>query len=346
VTFIARDITDRRRAEELQSQNVYLQEELSAARNFGEIVGQSAAMRQVFRSIERVADTDSTVLLLGETGTGKELIARALHRLSRRRDHVLVKVNCGALPSTLAESELFGHERGAFTGAVQQKRGRFELANNGTIFLDEVGELSLDVQVKLLRVLQEQELERLGSTRPTKVNIRVIAATNRELQAEVDRGGFRSDLFYRLNIFPIHIPPLRERKEDVPLLAGHFVTEFARRMGKSVDRIGSLAAARLATYSWPGNVRELANVMERAVILCEGPVIQDEHVGVLDRRSGSVESDVFLTLAEMERQHIQRALAKTGGVLAGPQGAARLLGMRRSTVWSRMRKLGIHGSRD
>jgi len=303
-------------------------------------------MRQVFRAIERVADTDSTVLLLGETGTGKELIARALHRLSRRRDCVMVKVNCGALPSSLAESELFGHERGAFTGAVQQKRGRFELANNGTIFLDEVGELSLDVQVKLLRVLQEQELERLGSTKSTKVNIRVIAATNRDLEAEVQRGTFRSDLFYRLNIFPIHVPPLRERKEDVPLLAGHFVTDFARRMGKSVDRIGSLAAARLAAYAWPGNVRELANVMERAVILCEGAVIQDEHVGVLDRRSASVESDVFLTLAEMERQHIQRALAKTGGVLAGPQGAARLLGMRRSTVWSRMRKLGIQGSRD
>ncbi|HVQ14080.1 MAG TPA: sigma 54-interacting transcriptional regulator, partial [Vicinamibacterales bacterium] len=308
--------------------------------------GQSAAMRQVFRAIERVADTDSTVLLLGETGTGKELIARALHRLSRRRDGVMVKVNCGALPSTLAESELFGYERGAFTGAVQQKRGRFELANNGTIFLDEVGELSLDVQVKLLRVLQEQELERLGSTKPTKVNIRVIAATNRDLQAEVERGTFRSDLFYRLNIFPIHVPPLRERKEDVPLLSGHFVADFARRMGKSVDRIGSLAAARLAAYAWPGNVRELANVMERAVILCEGSVIQDDHIAVLDRRSASVESDVFLTLAEMERQHIQRALAKTGGVLAGPQGAARLLGMRRSTVWSRMRKLGIQGSRD
>jgi PAS domain S-box-containing protein len=346
VTFIARDITDRRRAEELESQNVYLQEELSAARNFGEIVGQSQVMRQVFRAIERVADTDSTVLLLGETGTGKELIARAIHRLSRRRDAVMVKVNCGALPSSLAESELFGHERGAFTGAVQQKRGRFELANNGTIFLDEVGELSLDVQVKLLRVLQEQELERLGSTKSTKVNIRVIAATNRDLQAEVQRGTFRSDLFYRLNIFPVYVPPLRERKEDVPLLAGHFVTEFARRMGKNVDRIGSAAAARLAAYSWPGNVRELANVMERAVILCEGPVIQDEHVGVLDRRSGAVESDVFLTLEEMERQHIERALAKTGGVLAGPQGAARLLGMRRSTVWSRMRKLGIHGPRD
>jgi len=346
VTFIARDITDRKRAEELESQNVYLQEELKAERSFGEIVGQSSAMQRVFRDIERVAQTDSTVLLLGETGTGKELIARAIHRLSRRRDAVMVKVNCGALPSSLAESELFGHERGAFTGAVQQKRGRFELANNGTIFLDEVGELSTDVQVKLLRVLQEQELERLGSTRPTKVNIRVIAATNRDLQADVHRNHFRSDLFYRLNIFPINIPPLRERKEDVPLLAGHFVIDFARRMGKPVDRIGSLAAARLAAYDWPGNVRELANVMERAVILCEGAVIQDEHVGVLGRGSRSVESDVFLTLEEMERQHIQRALARTGGKLAGPQGAARLLGMRRSTVWSRMRKLGIQGPRD
>jgi PAS domain S-box-containing protein len=346
VTVIARDITDRRRAEELESQNVYLQEELTVERSFGEIVGQSTTMQQVFRAIERVAQTDSTVLLLGETGTGKELIARAIHRLSRRRDAVMVKVNCGAMPSTLAESELFGHERGAFTGAVQQKRGRFELANNGTIFLDEIGELSLDVQVKLLRVLQEQEIERLGSTRPTKVNIRVIAATNRDLQTEVQEGAFRSDLFYRLNIFPIHVPPLRERKEDVPLLASHFVTDFAKRMGKNVDRIGSLAAARLAAYRWPGNVRELANVMERAVILCEGSVIQDEHVGVLGRGSRSIDSDVFLTLAEMERQHIERALARTGGVLAGPQGAARLLGMRRSTVWSRMRKLGIHGTRE
>jgi formate hydrogenlyase transcriptional activator len=345
VAFIARDITDRKRAEELQSQNVYLQEELQVERSFGEIVGQSSVMQQVFRALERVADTNSTVLLLGETGTGKELIARAIHRLSRRRDAVMVKVNCGALPSSLAESELFGHERGAFTGAVQQKRGRFELANNGTIFLDEVGELSADVQVKLLRVLQEQELERLGSTRPTKVNIRVIAATNRDLQADVQRGTFRSDLFYRLNIFPIHIPPLRDRKEDVPLLAGHFVIDFARRMGKPVDRIGSLAAARLAAYSWPGNVRELANVMERAVILCEGSVIQDEHIGLLGRGSRTAESDEFLTLAEVEREHIQRALARTGGVLAGPQGAARLLGMRRSTVWSRMRKLGINGPR-
>jgi PAS domain S-box-containing protein len=346
VAFIARDITDRKRAEELESQNVYLREELQVERSFGDIVGQSPAMRRVFKAIERVADTDSTVLLLGETGTGKELIARAIHQLSRRRHAVMVKVNCGAMPASLAESELFGHERGAFTGAVQQKKGRFELAHNGTIFLDEIGELSADVQVKLLRVLQEQELERLGSTRATKVNIRVIAATNRDLQEDVRRGAFRSDLFYRLNIFPIHVPPLRERAEDVPRLAGHFVGEFARRMGKAIDGIGSQAAARLAGYQWPGNVRELANVIERAVILCEGRVILDEHVGTLGRASAADESDGFLTLEEMERQHIERALMRTGGVLAGPQGAARLLGMRRSTVWSRMRKLGIQPPRS
>jgi transcriptional regulator with GAF, ATPase, and Fis domain len=346
VTFIARDITDRKRAEELESQNVYLQEELKVERSFGEIVGRAPAMQQVFKAIERVADTESTVLILGETGTGKELIARAIHQLSRRRNAVMVKVNCGALPSSLAESELFGHERGAFTGAVQQKKGRFELANNGTIFLDEIGELSTDVQVKLLRVLQEQELERLGSTRPTRVNIRVIAATNRDLQEEVRRGGFRSDLFYRLNIFPIHMPPLRERREDVPLLAAHFVTEFARRVGKPIDGIHAQAAQRLASYQWPGNVRELANVMERAVILCEGRVILEEHIGALGRGARGPDNDVFLTLEEMERQHIQQALARTGGVLAGPQGAARLLGMRRSTVWSRMRKLGIQTKID
>jgi transcriptional regulator with GAF, ATPase, and Fis domain len=255
-------------------------------------------------------------------------------------------VNCGALPSSLAESELFGHERGAFTGAVQQKKGRFELANNGTIFLDEIGELSLDVQVKLLRVLQEQELERLGSTRPTKVDIRVIAATNRDLQAEIAAGRFRSDLFYRLNIFPIQVPPLRERPEDVPLLSVHFVTEFARRIGKPIEGIGAQAAARLTSYHWPGNVRELDNVLERAVILCEGPLILDEHIGTLQREPRAADGDGFLTLEEMERQHIQRALARTGGVLAGPQGAARLLGMRRSTIWSRMRKLGIRTAAD
>ena len=346
VAVIARDITDRKRAEELESQNIYLQEELKVERSFGEIVGQSPAMQRVFKAIELVASTDSTVLLLGETGTGKELVARAIHKLSRRQHAVMVKVNCGALPSSLAESELFGHERGAFTGAVQQKKGRFELANGGTIFLDEVGELSADVQVKLLRVLQEQEIERLGSARPTKVNVRVVAATNRDLPVEAQRGTFRSDLFYRLNVFPIHLPPLRERRQDVPLLAGHFVTEFARRIGKPVERIGPQVLGRLTSYDWPGNIRELANVLERAIILCDGPVILEEHLGALSRELPGTDKDSFVTLEEMERRHILRALAQTGGVLAGPQGAARLLGMSRSTVWSRMRKLGIQPPRD
>jgi PAS domain S-box-containing protein len=344
VAFIARDVTDRKRAEELESQNIYLREEISVERSYGEVVGESPAMRKVFKAIGMVADTESTVLVLGETGTGKELTARAIHNLSRRRHGVMVKVNCAALPSSLAESELFGHERGAFTGAVQQKKGRFELAHNGTIFLDEVGELSADVQVKLLRVLQEQEFERLGSTRPTKVNVRVIAATNRNLEEEVARGRFRSDLFYRLNIFPIHLPALRERKPDVPLLATHFALDFGRRMGKPLRGIEANAMARLMAYDWPGNVRELANVLERAVILCDGPSILEGHLGVIgrDRR----ETGAFPTLEEMERQHIIRALAQTGGVLAGPGGAAKLLGMRRSTVWSRMKKLGIQPIHD
>jgi PAS domain S-box-containing protein len=344
VAFIARDVTDRKRAEDLESQNIYLQEEIKVERSYGEVVGESAALRRVFKAIGMVADTESTVLVLGETGTGKELTARAIHNLSRRRNGVMVKVNCAALPSSLAESELFGHERGAFTGAVQQKKGRFELAHNGTIFLDEVGELSLDVQVKLLRVLQEQEFERLGSTRPTKVNVRVIAATNRDLEEEVARGRFRSDLFYRLNIFPIHLPPLRERKPDIPLLATHFAVGFARKMGKRVVSIDEQALARLTAYDWPGNVRELANVLERAIILCDGASVLAEHLGELNR--GRRESGVFPTLEEMERQHILRALAQTGGVLAGPEGAARLLGMRRSTVWSRMKKLGIRTTHD
>jgi PAS domain S-box-containing protein len=356
---IQRDVTERMRiedelriyrehiekhAEELESQNIYLQDELKVERNFGDIVSSAPSMAQVFKSLEMVAATDSTVLILGETGTGKELIARALHSLSKRRDSVMVKVNCGALPIGLAESELFGHERGAFTGAVQQKKGRFELANHGTIFLDEVGELSADIQVKLLRVLQEQELERLGATQTTKVNVRVIAATNRDLHEEVRRGAFRADLFYRLNIFPIQVPPLRERAEDVPLLARHFVTSFARRMGKPIAQIETKAMDRLTSYDWPGNVRELANVLERAVILCQGDVVLAEHVGTLSRLAPAADS--FLTLKEMERQHILRALEKTGGVLAGPQGAARLLGMSRSTVWSRIRSLGIQQPRS
>jgi formate hydrogenlyase transcriptional activator len=342
VVFMARDITDQKRAEVLESQNVYLQEELRIERSFGDIVGNAPAMRRVFKSVELVAGTDSTVLILGETGTGKELIARAIHRLSKRSRAVLVKVNCGALPATLAESELFGHERGAFTGAVQQKKGRFELAHCGTIFLDEVGELSPEVQTKLLRVLQEQEIERLGGTHTIKVNTRVIAATNRDLDEQVRAGGFRADLFYRLNIFPVHVPPLRERREDVPVLAAHFVKDFARRMGKPVEHIEAVALRRLTGYEWPGNVRELANVLERAVILCQGDVVLDEHVGAFNRHGQAADSAArFPSLEDMERQHIISALEKSGGVLAGPQGAARLLGMSRSTVWSRMKKLGI-----
>jgi PAS domain S-box-containing protein len=329
---IQRDITEQVRLRR------YLQEEIRTEGHFGEIIGGAPAMQRVFRDVERVASTDSTVLVLGETGTGKELIARAIHTRSRRRDAVMVKVNCGAIPTALAESELFGHERGAFTGAVQRKPGRFVMANNGTIFLDEIGELSLDVQVKLLRVLQEQEVEPIGATRSTRVNVRVIAATNRDLHDEVRRGRFREDLFYRLNIFPIQMPPLRERQDDVPALAFHFVEQFATRMGKPLRQIGVEAMRQLTSYAWPGNVRELANVLERAVILCEGDIILAPHLGTLNRPAPT---SSFLTLRDMERQHILRALEQTRGVLAGPNGAARLLGMRRSTVWSRMKKLGI-----
>jgi formate hydrogenlyase transcriptional activator len=293
-----------------------------------------------------VAPTDSTVLILGETGTGKELMASAIHEASRRRRAVMVKVNCAALPPTLIESELFGHERGAFTGAMQQKKGRFELAHHGTIFLDEIGELPLEMQVKLLRVLQEQELERVGGTQTVKVDVRVVAATNQDLSAAVRDGKFRADLFYRLNIFPVQVPPLRQRLHDIPLLAAHFVRQFAERMGKPARRLAPDTLERLAHYQWPGNVRELANVLERAVILCDGAVIHDEHIGSLARPvTTQQDSAAFPTLEEVERQHLLRALEQTGGVLAGPNGAARLLGLTRSTAWSRMRKLGINPPR-
>jgi formate hydrogenlyase transcriptional activator len=259
---------------------------------------------------------------------------------------VMVKVNCAALPPTLVESELFGHERGAFTGALQQKKGRFELAHRGTIFLDEIGELPLEIQVKLLRVLQEQELERVGGTQTVKVDVRVVAATNQDLSEAVREGKFRADLFYRLNIFPVRMPPLRERLHDIPLLATHFVRQFAERMGKPARRVAPGTLERLAQYQWPGNVRELANVLERAVILCNGAVIHDEHIGSLATSAATQPATAFPTLEEVERQHLLRALEQTGGVLAGPNGAARLLGLSRSTAWSRMRKLGINPPRS
>lgn len=336
-TFLV-DMTEQRRT---QRENIYLQEELQSELNFEEIVGSSPAIQRVFSSIEMVAPTDSTVLLLGETGTGKELIARALHNRSRRKQSVMVKVNCAALPANLVESELFGHERGAFTGAVGQKKGRFELAHRGTIFLDEAGEIPLETQSKLLRVLQEQEFERVGGFQTHKVDVRVIAATNRDLEQEVRRGVFRSDLFYRLNVFPIEVPPLRARKDDVPLLAAYFIRKFAQRMGKRIHGMHRSVQDQLYQYDWPGNVRELANLLERAVILCQGDTLQQSHVAVSRVRPASASPESLPTLEEGERRLIKRALEQTGGVLAGPNGAAELLGIKRSTLWSRMRKLGV-----
>ena len=348
-TLILRDVGQLKQSEEmldqLQRENVYLQEELQSELNFEEIVGASPAIQKVFTSIEMVAQTDSTVLLLGETGTGKELIARALHVRSQRRQSVMVKVNCGALPASLVESELFGHEKGAFTGAVGQKKGRFELAHRGTIFLDEVGELPLETQSKLLRILQEQEFERVGGSQTHKVDVRVIAATNRDLEQEVRRGAFRADLFYRLNVFPIEVPPLRERKDDVPLLAGHFVRRFSQRMGKRIQGINRGVYEQLHQYDWPGNVRELANLLERAVILCQSDILELKHLAMSRVKAGSpgsgAPSEGLPTLEESERRLILRALEQTGGTLAGPNGAAQILGLNRSTLWSRMRKLGI-----
>jgi len=346
-----RDVNEKKlaeeRLEELRRQNIYLQDEIRHEWNFEQIVvGSSAVMQRVYASIEMVANTDATVLLLGETGTGKELVARAVHNRSRRRQSAMIKVNCGALPANLVESELFGHERGAFTGAVAQKKGRFELANRGTIFLDEVGELPLDAQVRLLRVLQEQELERVGGTQTLRVDVRVIAATNRDLKEELKQGAFRADLYYRLNVFPIEIPPLRECREDIAPLAAHFVRKFSDRMGKRVEGIRKDALHQMQLYDWPGNVRELANVLERAVILCQGATLDAGHLGSVGASTSTAASLVptsnhVPTMEESERRLILDALKRTGGVLAGPSGAAQLLGMNRSTLWSRMRKLGI-----
>jgi PAS domain S-box-containing protein len=326
--------------EQLRGQNACLLEELERQGNFQEIVGASAAIQHVFRFVEFVAETDSTVLLLGETGTGKEMIARALHNRSARQSRVMMKVNCAALPANLIESELFGHEKGAFTGATIQKKGRFELADGSTLFLDEIGEMPLEAQTKLLRVLQEQEFERIGGTRTIKVNVRVVAATNKDLAREARQGTFRPDLFYRLNVFPISVPPLRNRREDIPLLARHFVRLFSERMGRRIRSISPGAFQRLQNYDWPGNVRELANILERAVIICQGSVLQQEHLAIeIDRPDGA--GNAFPTMEEAERRLIEQAIDRTGGVLGGPNGAARLLGMNRSTLWSRMRKLGI-----
>lgn len=318
----------------------YLHAEIKAEHNFETIIGECDALRDLFHKVELVASTDTTVLIQGETGTGKELIARDLHDRSTRRNRPLVKINCAALPRELIESELFGHERGAFTGATQSRKGRFELAHNGSIFLDEVGELPLEAQAKLLRVLQEQEFERVGGIHTTKVNVRVIAATNRDLSAEVDSGHFRADLFYRLAIFPVSVPALRERKEDIPLLVKFFLNKLSRKLGKPLAGVSRSSMARIMRYHWPGNIRELQNVLERAAILSSSPVVEVEQAleaTSLDTPGPSLSG----TLEDVERAYVRQVLKETDWVIEGARGAAAVLGLHPSTLRNRMRKLGI-----
>jgi formate hydrogenlyase transcriptional activator len=344
----------------LAQEKVYLEQEVRTHQNFGEIVGESPALRRVLKQVEAVAPTDSTVLILGETGTGKELIARALHELSPRRERTFVNLNCAAIPTGLLESELFGHEKGAFTGAISQKIGRFELAHQGTLFLDEVGDIPPELQPKLLRVLQQHEFERLGSTRTIKVDVRLVAATNRDLARMVQAGRFRQDLYYRLNVFPLVLPPLRERSDDIPHLVRHFTQQFARRMGRRIETIPAAVMEALVRYPWPGNIRELQNVIERAVILSPGPALQippgdlqlsgvgSPESGVSEQKassrapdSGPLTPGKAVTLADAEREHILGVLRETGWVLGGPKGAATRLGMKRSTLRWKMKRLGI-----
>jgi formate hydrogenlyase transcriptional activator len=327
---------------QLSQEKAYLEEEARTEHNFGQIVGRSPALRRVLKQVETVAPTNSTVLICGETGTGKELIARALHDLSPRSERTLVKLNCAAIPTGLLESELFGHEKGAFTGAIAQKVGRFELANKGTLFLDEIGDIPLELQPKLLRVLQEQEFERLGSSTTIRVSVRLVAATNRDLAATVADGRFRSDLYYRLNVFPVVLPPLRERTEDIPLLVRHFTQRFAREMGRRIETIPSELMKALVRYPWPGNIRELQNVIERAVILSPGSSLQValSDLQVLGKPAAAPGGEPD-TLADVERGHILDVLRETAWVVGGPKGAATRLGMKRSMLYWKMKKLGI-----
>jgi transcriptional regulator with GAF, ATPase, and Fis domain len=373
ILSIVRDITARKEAEEslkkaldevqrlkdrLHQENIYLQEEIRVASNFDQIIGRSEPLRKVLRQTEQVAPLDTTVMILGETGTGKELLARAIHSLSPRKSRTLVKVNCAALPGTLIESELFGYEKGAFTGADVRRFGRFEIANSGTLLLDEVGELPLDVQAKLLRVLEEGEFERVGGSHPIKVDVRVIAATNRNLEDAVRKGEFRSDLYYRLNIFPITLPPLRERREDIPLLVTHLVTQLSKKLGKMIEAVPRETMARLRNYDWPGNIRELRNVIERAVIITQGSelsVMDDlnlqppelEHHGQRARHDVFEDSipRVVETLEQTEYNLIMRTLKNVHWKLEGTGGAAELLNLHPSTLRSKMRKLGIERPR-
>lgn len=322
----------------LSREKLYLQDEIRSVVNFDEIIGDSPALKRVLTNVQTVAPSDASVLILGETGTGKELVARAIHRLSGRSEASFIKLNCAAIPTGLLESELFGHEKGAFTGAITQKVGRLELADKGTLFLDEVGEIPLELQPKLLRVLQDQEFERLGGNRTIKVDIRLIAATNRDLPKRVANHEFRSDLYYRLNVFPIRVPTLRERSRDIPLLVRYFVHKFSKRMNKKIETIPAEAMRILEGWQWPGNVRELENFIERSVILSEGSSLSAPLAELIPMREGSTRGT---TLEDLEREHILRILRETGGVIAGIHGAASRLGMKRTTLQSRIQRLGI-----
>ena len=327
--------------DKLADEKLYLEDEIQSEHNFEEIIGESAALKRVLAQVETVATTDSSVLILGETGTGKEVFARALHKLSARRERTFVKMNCAAIPAGLLESELFGHEKGAFTGAITQKMGRFELAHQGTVFLDEVGDIPLELQPKLLRVLQEKEFERLGGLRTVRVDVRLIAATNRNLAQMVTDGEFRSDFYYRLNIFPIVAPSLRERREDIPLLVRYFAQKYARQMNRRIETIPAEVMETLTRYHWPGNVRELENLIERAVILSSGSTLR---VPLGELKSIRASGTEVTTLEEAEREHIVRALRESHWIIGGPHGAASRLGLKRTTLQSKMQKLGISRS--
>jgi len=338
----ATDIDDRKKTEErLHNENLVLRKEIDRSSMFEEIVGSCKPMRHVLKQVEKVAPSDSTVLILGETGTGKELIARALHRRSKRANRPFIRVNCAAIPESLIASELFGHEKGAFTGALQRRVGRFEAADGGTLFLDEIGDLPMETQIALLRVLQEREFERVGSNHPISVDVRVIAATNRDLPGAVADGTFRQDLFYRLNVFPIAVPPLRERTDDIPLLVEYFVGRFAKEAGKTIRHIGKQTVDGLQTYNWPGNIRELQNVVERAVILSESDTFVVDESWLKAEGAEPNQQEGLLALAEREVEMIQAALAESHGRISGPSGAAAKLGIPRQTLESKIRRLGI-----
>lgn len=329
--------------EKLEGEKIYLKEEIDNKYHHAEIIGQSSSLKEVFHLINQVAATDSTVLILGETGTGKELVARAIHNASPRSKALMVKINCAALPANLAESELFGHEKGSFTGATERRLGKFELAHNGTLFLDEIGELSLDIQVKLLRALQEKEIERIGGKTVIKTNVRIIAATNRNLASEVEKGNFRSDLYYRLNVFPISIPRLRERLEDIPYLAAHFIERIAKKTGRNVNAISKSALNKLMAYPWPGNIRELEHLIERSMLLAQGDILKEIHlpkIDIAEITSQGTEQKIK-TIFENERDHILSILKRCNGKISGPGGAAEILNIPATTLNSKIKKFKI-----